>query len=100
MYLKRCLLLLFILSSVILPACDSKQANPVDVYAGAVKRAGNAAETANLDAVRQSIQAYHAANGAYPASLKDLEGIMGSRVDISRYDYDPQTGVVTLKTQK
>jgi hypothetical protein len=100
MSIRKCVILAVIVaSSLILPACSSKQENPVNTYLGATKSAGNAADAANLDALRKSIEAYRAANGTYPENLKDLEGMLGSRLDFSRYDYDPQTGTVTLKTQ-
>jgi hypothetical protein len=88
-----------IVSLLIPSACSSKQENPVSTYLGATKSARNAADAANLDALRKSIEAYRAANGSYPESLKDIEGMLGSRTDFSRYDYDPQSGAVTLKTQ-
>ncbi len=100
MVAKRVLILSVILGSFILTSCDSRQANPVDTYVGAVKNAGEVSKTASLDAVRQSIVAYHAANGKYPESLQDVEDMVGSRLDVSRYNYDPQTGTVTLKTQE
>jgi hypothetical protein len=96
---KKFFLFVFILISLILPACNSKQENPVNTYLGATKSASTAADAANLDALRKSIEAYRAANGSYPESLKDVEGMLGSQLDFSRYDYDPQTGKVTLKTQ-
>jgi hypothetical protein len=99
MFIRIFIILSVILSSLILPACNSKQENPVNTYLGATKSARSAADAANLDALRKSIEAYRAANGNYPESLKDIEGMLGSRLDFSRYDYDPQTGTVTLKTQ-
>jgi hypothetical protein len=100
MLIRKCIMLAVIVaSSLILPACSSKQESPVTTYLGATKSASNAADAANLDALRKSIEAYRAANGSYPESLKDIEGMLGSRLDFSRHDYDPQTGTVTLKTQ-
>jgi hypothetical protein len=99
MFKRNCIMLTAVIISLILPACESKQENPVNVYLGGKKSARSAADAANLDALRKSVEAYRAANGSYPDSLKDLEGMLGSRLDFSRYDYDPQTGTVTLKTQ-
>jgi hypothetical protein len=92
-------MLTVIVSSLALPACNSKQENPVNTYVSVKKSASDAADIANLDALRQTVQAYHAANGNYPASLKDVEGMLGSPVDFSKYNYDPQTGSVTMKAQ-
>jgi uncharacterized protein YcfL len=96
--MKRCIVLTCILSSLILLACSSKQENPVNTYVSVKKSASDAADIANLDALRQTVQAYRAANGNYPASLKDVEDMLGSPVDFSKYSYDPKTGSVTLKT--
>ncbi len=93
-----------LMGSLILTACDQKPNNPVSDYGdallGARQRAQEGAEIANLDAIKKSIEAYRAANDKYPESLKDIEGLLGSPVDFSKYDYNPQTGAVALKEQK
>jgi hypothetical protein len=93
-----------VMGSLVLAACDQKPKNPVSEYGdtllGARQRAQEGAETANLDAIKKSIEAYRAANDKYPESLKDIEGLLGSPVDPSKYDYNPQTGTVALKVQK
>jgi hypothetical protein len=99
MSIRKGIMSVVIASLLILPACNSKQENPVSTYVGAKKSASDAADSANLYALRQTVQTYHAANGNYPANLKDVEGMLGSPVDFSRYNYDPVTGTVTLKTQ-
>jgi len=53
--------------------------------------------TGNLNAVRKTIAAFHAANGRYPKSLDEIEHMFGSPIDLSIYDYDPITGKVSLK---
>jgi hypothetical protein len=87
-----------------LSACEQKPKNPVAEYGDALmdsrKKAQDAAEKANLDALNKSVQAYHASNDKYPESLQDAANLIGSSVDLSRYDYDPQTGVVSLKNTK
>ena len=84
--------------------CDRKQEDPATRYGDALINAyqgsKNAAEQANLDAIRKTIGAYHAANGAYPESLQDVKGLLGSPIDLSGFDYDPLTGSVTPKPQK
>jgi hypothetical protein len=96
---RNYIMLTAVIISLILPACESKQENPVDIYLRDKQSARSAADAADLDALRKSLGAYRAANGSYPDSLKDLEGMLGSQLDFSRYDYDPQTGTVTLKTK-
>jgi hypothetical protein len=100
MLLKTFFFFVFVLSSLILSGCDRTPTTPADTYVGARKSARHAAETANLDTVRHSVEAYRAVNGNYPGSLKDVEDMLGAQIDLSRYDYDPKTGAVTLKTQQ
>jgi len=82
-------------------ACDEKPKNPVSEYGDALidsyKKGQQAGETANLDAVKRAIEGYHAANGKYPESLEEAEEFMGTKIDISKYEYDPLTGRVSLK---
>ena len=80
-------------------ACDEKQKNPVaDTMIDAYQKGKQAGETGDLDAVRQAIQAYHASNDKYPRDLEEIKPLLGSEVDFSKYDYDPESGAVTLKT--
>lgn len=96
--MKRVLLITAI--SFMLVSC-SEEKNPVAKVGGTVvntyKRGQQAGETANLDAVRKTVQAYHAANDKYPETLDEIKGMMGSEIDTSKYNYDPQTGEVRLK---
>lgn len=99
--MKKILFVLVALSFFI--ACDQKPKNPVAEYGNtminAYKKGQDAGETANLDAVRKTVQAYHASNDKYPQSLDEIKGLMGSNIDLSRYDYNPQTGAVNLKSK-
>lgn len=84
-------------------ACEEKPKNPVAEYGDAMinayKKGQDAGETANLDAIKKTIQAYHAANEKYPQSLDEIKGLIGSNIDTSKYDYNPQTGAVNLKSK-
>lgn len=84
-------------------ACKEKPKNPVAEYGDAMINAyskGKAGgETANLNGVRQAVQAYHAANDKYPQTLDEVKDLIGSEVDFSKFDYNPQTGAVNLKKQ-
>ena len=53
--------------------------------------------TGNLNAVKKTIEAFHAANDRYPESLDEIKHMIGSPMDLSIYDYDPSTGKVSLK---
>ena len=97
--MKKLLLGLAVLS--LIAACDEKPRNPVSEYGDAIidsyKRGQKAGETANLDAVKKAVQAYHALNDKYPQSLDDVKELIGAEMDMSKYTYDPQTGMVSLK---
>ena len=101
---KSLILLTGLLTLLLLPACKEKPKNPVSEYGdaliGSYKGAQNAADIANLDALKKAVQAYRAANGSYPAELKDVESLIGGAVDYSKFDYDSATGAVTPKPQK
>jgi hypothetical protein len=87
-----------------LSACKGKPENPVSQYGDSLihsyQGAQNAAEQANLDAIRKSISAYRAANERFPKSLQDVENLIGGSIDLTKYDYDPATGTVTLKPKQ
>jgi hypothetical protein len=101
---KSVILLTGLLAVFLLPACKEKPKNPVaeygDAMMGAYKGAQNTADLATLEGVKKGVQAYRAANGSYPAELKDIGDLMGGQVDFSKFDYDPATGTVTPKPQK
>jgi hypothetical protein len=79
-------------------ACEE---NPAQEYGraltGSMKRADRTADRANLGALKKSIAAYYTMNGRYPGSLDEVAQPMG--LDPSRFDYDPATGKVTLKSE-
>lgn len=94
-------LLFPLLIIMLLPSCKEKPKNPIAEYGDALmnahQRSKDTAEKANLDAIQETIRTYRASNDKYPASLNDIKGMIGSPIDISRYNYDPQTGTVSLK---
>ena len=91
-----CLLSLFI-------SCDQKPKNPVSEYGNTMmdsyQKGQQAGEIANLDAVKKAVQSYHAANDKYPQNLAEIKDLIGSNVDFSKYDYEPQSGAVSLKNK-
>ena len=74
--------------------------NPVESYGtglvGAKKQAENTKDQANLVGLQQAVQQFRAFNGRLPESLEELKGSVRMEFDVSRYDYDPDTGKVTL----
>jgi hypothetical protein len=97
------LFLSLILVLVFLFACEEKPKNPVSEYGDALvssyKKGQQAGETGNLEAVKKTIDAYHAANDRYPQSLDEIKNMIGSNIDLSKYDYNPDDGTVKIKQQ-
>lgn len=56
-----------------------------------------AVDQANLRGLKQAVKMYYSEHGKYPSALEDVAGFMGSPVDLNKYQYDPNTGQVTLK---
>ena len=79
-------------------ACEE---NPVEQYGSglmdAYKKAEPAADEANLAMLRQSIQAFRAAQGRFPESLEELQGMTGTPIDAEQYRYDSGTGELSRK---
>ena len=82
-------------------ACKERPKNPVAEYGNTMinsyQKGKQAGEDGNLEAVRKAIQAYHAANEKYPRKLDEIQSLIGSEMDFSKYDYNPENGTVTLK---
>jgi hypothetical protein len=99
----KLLLLLCVLVFFSTVGCKEKPGNPVAEYGNKLiesyQKSQNAAETANLDAIKKSLQQYRAEHEEYPRSLKDIENLAGVVIDPDRYDYNPQTGSVSLKSK-
>jgi len=83
-------------------SCDEKPKNPAAEYGDTMfnsyQKGKQAAEEGNLDAVRKVIQTYHASNDKYPQNLEEIRSMLDAEVDFSKYDYNSESGVVTLKT--
>lgn len=98
--MKRLILTLSIFAFIF--ACDEKPKNPVaqygDVMINSYQKGKQAGVEGNLNAIRQALQAYHAANDKYPQNLDEIRPLLGgSEMDLSKYDYNPENGAVTLK---
>ena len=82
---------------------SSKQA-PVNPFArygesmvGAYTMGKRAGVEGNLNSVKKTIQAFHAVHDRYPKDLDEIKPLFTSPIDLSVYDYDPDTGQVSLK---
>jgi hypothetical protein len=82
-------------------SCKEKPKNPVAEYGNALvdsyKRGQQAGEKANLEALKQAVASYRATNGRLPENLEEAQEFIGSGIDMSKYDYNPDNGMVSLK---
>ena len=96
-------LFFFVIIGLLLFACDQKPTNPVSEYGTALidsyKRASPAGEAANLDAIKKAIAAYRATHDRYPESLNEVKDLLVFSIDLTKYNYNAETGVVSLKKQ-
>ncbi len=79
--------------------CEEKS-NPVskvgDRLIGAYERSSTAAGQSTLKGIKDAIRAYHISNGEYPDSIEEVQRYMGARIDTGLYQYDPDTGEISL----
>ncbi len=75
--------------------------NPVDEYGDNViksyKRTEQFSREVSLKNIQRSINAFYTANNRYPNDLTELEGFMGTKIDINIYNYDHSTGIISIK---
>ena len=99
--IKRKTIVSILICLFFLFACDEKPKNPVaeygDALVGSYKRGQQAGEKANLDAVKKAVQLYYSTNDKFPKNLDEAKDFMGPDIDISKYDYNPDNGTVSLK---
>ncbi len=89
---------LFFLSAIV-AGCEEKK-NPVSKYGDALISAHDsvrvAAEQATLKGMKDAVRVYRISNGKYPESFEELQKLMDDPVDPGLYQYDPDSGEVTL----
>ena len=94
-------ILFFLIVCLLLFACDEKAGNPVSEYGktmvNSYKRASPAGEAANLDAINKAVAAYRATHDQYPESLNEVRELLVVPIDLTKYDYNAETGTVSLK---
>ncbi len=100
--MARNLKILFsVITLLLVISCDEKPQNPVkkygDVLIDTYKQGGQTGEKANLDAVRKAVKTYQATHDKYPQSLDEVRVFIITPIDLSRYEYDPENGSVSLK---
>ena len=91
--------ILIIILITLSAGCEEKT-NPVSKYGdsviGAYERSSITADQSTLTGIKDAIRAHHILNGEYPASLEEVQKLMGSRIDTDLYQYDPESGEITL----
>ncbi len=116
--MKKILPLLFVALVFVLSACQKKTetppipktggaakanpaVNPVEGYVnglkGSIDRAKGAQAEVDLGDIRNAIQTYQMDNGRYPASLDSAKPYIRAGIDISKYNYNPADGSISLK---
>ncbi len=84
-------------------ACKEKPKTAFDEYGDALidsyKKAQKTETITNLDTIKKAILIYHAEKGKYPESLGDINEYLKSEIDLSKYNYDSNTGNVSLKEE-
>lgn len=86
------------LVTLLLLGCDR---NPVEEFGEEMvvsyERSRGAADQASLQAIQRYIRSYRAMNGRYPKSMEELENSLGTGYDLEPYDYDPESGTLTVR---
>lgn len=98
--MKRIILIVVALSLFV--ACENKPKNPVSEYGDALidsyNKGKQAGETANLDAVKKTIQAYRVMHDKYPQNLDEIKSMLSRDIDFSKYEYNPENGAVNIRS--
>ena len=85
--------------SIFLMGCE-ESSNPIakfgDDVIGAHQRTKVKADQMTLNGMKDAVRVYHISNGTYPASLEEIQTLMGSPIDTGLYQYDPDTGKISL----
>jgi hypothetical protein len=83
-----------------LAACTDEK-NPAQQYGNSMvqtyKNTQKFEKKVDLQQAQKSIQEFYAANGRYPADLKELSGFNGLILDAEQYDYNSANGTLTQK---
>ncbi len=75
--------------------------NPVEQYGDEVtdayKRTERFSNEMSLKELQKAIQAFSVSNGRYPETMEELEEFAGIQVSHEQFDYDPNTGIISLR---
>ncbi len=95
--MKR-IIFLSCLAALLFLACGrSPVGNYTDEVMDSYDRTQELADTASLQAIERHIKTYRALNDKYPESIEALANSVGPAFDPGKYDYDPDTGSISLR---
>jgi hypothetical protein len=85
---------------LVLAACTDEK-NPAQQHGNTMvqtyKNVQKFEKKVDLQQAQKSVQEFYAANGRYPADLKELSGFSGLTLDTEQYDYNSANGALTSK---
>jgi len=91
----------FVLGLAIVLAACSDEKNPAQQYGNSMvqtyKNVQKIEKKVDLQQAQKSVQEFYAANGRYPADLKELTAFNGLVLDAEQYEYNATTGSLTPK---
>jgi len=100
LYGRSCMSCMIFSLLLLLTACTEEK-NPAQQYGNTMvqtyKNTQKFEKKLDLQQAQKSIQEFYAANGRYPADLKELSGFNGLSLDAEQYDYDSANGTLTQK---
>jgi hypothetical protein len=86
--------------ALVITACSDEK-NPARQYGNTMvqtyKNAQKLEKKMDLQQAQKSVQEFYAANGRYPADLKELSGFSGLTLDAEHYDYNSANGTLMSK---
>lgn len=93
---------MLIVSAVVLVAAGcSEEKKTTEQYGktltGAIPESKKVGTEANLGAIRAALQEYQLEHGRFPERLEDLPLVQNQHLDVSRLDYNKETGTVKPK---
>jgi len=95
------LLFFVIITSLFSFSCDRKPKTAFDEYGDALvdsyKRGQRAGDISNLDAVKKAVELYRVEHSKNPETLDEIKDYLRSDVDLSKFDYNPENGMISLK---
>ncbi|MBF0337174.1 MAG: hypothetical protein HQL05_05020 [Nitrospirae bacterium] len=62
-----------------------------------IEKSRVATDKSDLEALKRGITGFNAANGRYPKDLDELQEFTAINFDKGIYNYNPQTGAITMR---